>query len=113
MARDSLRPQETYRYLKEKRNRHPREDAIEDYTAWTVLGEPVNAPAGSVIRKPGQEAPKAAPKSLAKAEETEDEYISRRCEEYMHKSISARRGAGGKSFTIGGGGDGGVSYQVI
>ena len=49
----------------------------------------------------------------AKKEETEDEYVNRRCEEYMHKSLSCRRGLGGKFYTIGGGGDGGVAYQVI
>jgi adenosylhomocysteinase len=45
--------------------------------------------------------------------ETEEEYIRRRCEEFMHKSLSSRRGPGGKMFTIGGGGDAGVAYQVI
>ena len=94
---------ETYAYLKAKRLRDPREDAIEDYTQWTVLGtKPTAAPAA--------EPPAPAP---AKKEETEEEYVTRRCEEYMHKSLSARRGLGGKFFTIGGGGDGGVAYQVI
>ena len=27
---------EAYQYLKAKKDRHPREDAVEDYTQWTV-----------------------------------------------------------------------------
>ena len=95
--------------MKAKRNLHPRDDAIEDYTQWTLLGEPVG---GTRIPRPGDPPPKPAPPPPAK-EETEDDYVNRRCEEYMHKSLSSRRGLGGKFFTIGGGGDGGVSYQVI
>ena len=38
---------ETYKYLMAKRARHPREDAIEDYTQWTLLGEQVNPPPGA------------------------------------------------------------------
>ena len=102
---------ETYQYLKAKRNLHPRDDAIEDYTQWTLLGESVNPPANRIAR-PGEPAPPPPP-APPKKEETEDDYVNRRCEEYMHKSLSSRRGLGGKFFTIGGGGDGGVSYQVI
>ena len=102
---------ETSKYLKERRARHPRDDAIEDYTQWTVLGEPV--PGQTKILKPGQEPPPAPPAAATKKVETEEEYVSRRCEEYMHKTLSSRRGLGGKFFTIGGGGDGGVSYQVL
>ena len=101
---------ETYAYLKAKRNLHPREDAIEDYTQWTLLGESINPPATRIPR-PGEPAP--PPPAPPAKEETEDDYVNRRCEEYMHKSLSSRRGLGGKFFTIGGGGDGGVSYQVI
>uniref|UniRef100_A0A7S2FQN9 Uncharacterized protein n=1 Tax=Haptolina brevifila TaxID=156173 RepID=A0A7S2FQN9_9EUKA len=102
---------ETYAYLKAKRERHPMEDALEDFTQWTVLGEPVGgAPA---IPKPGQAAAASKAPSAPPKEETEEEYVQRRCEEYMHKGLSSRRGNGGKFFTIGGGGDGGVSYQVI
>ena len=99
--------------MKAKRLRDPREDALEDYTQWTVLGEPVPA-LQPRIPKPG-EAPAPAPAAAAstKKKETEDEYVNRRCEEYMHKALSCRRGLGGKSFTIGGGGDGGVAFQVI
>eukprot|EP00322_Chrysochromulina_rotalis_P003429 CAMPEP_0115854146 /NCGR_PEP_ID=MMETSP0287-20121206/13872_1 /TAXON_ID=412157 /ORGANISM="Chrysochromulina rotalis, Strain UIO044" /LENGTH=114 /DNA_ID=CAMNT_0003308251 /DNA_START=45 /DNA_END=389 /DNA_ORIENTATION=+ len=102
---------ETYKYLKAKKDRHPIEDCIEDYTEWTVLGEPKrNAPAP--IPKPGQP-PIEGPPPPAKKEETEEEYVMRRCEAYMHKSLASRRGPGGKFYTIGGGGDGGISYQVI
>lgn len=105
---------ETYAYLKAKKDRHPIEDAIEDFTQWTVLGEPVGGAPASTIPKPGHAAAAAASKApKAPKEETEEEYVQRRCEEYMHKGLSSRRGAGGKFFTIGGGGDGGVSYQVI
>ena len=104
---------ETYKYLMAKRARHPREDAIEDYTQWTLLGEQVNPPPGARILKPGEKPPPEEKKPVAKKEETEEEYVSRRCEEYMHKSLSSRRGAGGKFYTIGGGGDGGIAYQVI
>ena len=100
-----------YAYLKAKRNQHPRDDAIEDYTQWTLLGESINPPTTRIAR-PGEPAPPPPP-APPKKEETEDEYVNRRCEEYMHKSLSSRRGLGGKFFTIGGGGDGGVSYQVI
>merc|ERR1719321_269090 len=103
---------ETYKYLKQKRSLHPKDDAIEDYTQWTVLGEPI--PAVAKIYPPGREPPAAPPAAAAtKKSETEEEYVSRRCEEYMHKTLSSRRGLGGKFFTIGGGGDGGVSYQVL
>jgi len=107
---------ETQRYLAARRAMHPRLDAIEDYTDWTVLGQPTD---GSFQRPmlPGREpeAPKAAaaPAPAAKKEETMDEYVEKRCEEYMHKSLSSRRSVGGKFFTIGGGGDGGCAYQVI
>ena len=102
---------ETYAYLKAKRDRHPVEDALEDYTQWTVMGEPLY-PKITPIPKPGQPKPVEA-SSAIKKEETEEEYIRRRCEEFMHKSLSSRRGPGGKMFTIGGGGDAGVAYQVI
>jgi len=102
---------ETYAYLKAKRDRHPIEDALEDYTQWTVMGEPLH-PKITPIPKPGQPKPVEA-SSAIKKEETEEEYIRRRCEEFMHKSLSSRRGPGGKMFTIGGGGDAGVAYQVI
>ena len=104
---------ETYKYLKAKKDRHPIEDAIEDYTEWTVLGAPRGGHPASHIPKPGQPTPESSQPATGKKEETEDEYVMRRCEEYMHKSLSSRRGAGGKFFTIGGGGAGGVSYQVI
>ena len=102
---------ETYQYIKAKRAQHPRDDAIEDFTQWTVLGETI--PGRTRIPKPGEPEPPPAPAAVAKKEETEEDYVSRRCEEYMHKSLSSRRGLGGKFFTIGGGGDGGVSYQVL
>ena len=91
---------ETTAYLKAKRARHPRDDAIEDYTQWTLLGEPV-APQQH-IPKPGQEAALVGKAAAPKKEESEEEYVSRRCEEYMHKALSSRRGLGGKFFTIGG-----------
>ena len=90
-------------------------DNIEDYTQWTVMGDPVpgsNDYTKAPLRRPGQP-PVEEPPPPAKKEETEDEYVNRRCEEYMHKSLSCRRGLGGKFYTIGGGGDGGVAYQVI
>ena len=102
---------ETYAYIKAKRARHPRDDAIEDFTQWTMLGEPV--PSQTRIPRPGEPEPEPPAAAATKKEETEEEYVSRRCEEYMHKSLSSRRGLGGKFFTIGGGGDGGVSYQVL
>lgn len=33
---------ETSRYLAARRAQHPRDDAIEDYTEWTLMGQPVN-----------------------------------------------------------------------
>ena len=104
---------ETQRYLKERKAMHPRLDAIEDYTEWSVLGMPTD---GSFTRPilPGREPPsKASFVEPAKKAETMEEYVDRRCEEYMHKGLSSRRGLGGKFFTIGGGGDGGCAFQVI
>jgi len=88
------------------------EDAIEDFTEWTKLGEPTGA-RPPAITKPGHPKPPEPPSASEKKEETEEEYVKRRCEEHMHKSLSSRRGYGGKFYTIGGGGDGGVAYQVI
>ena len=48
---------ETYKYLQAQRARHPREDAIEDYTEWTVLGEPTGEKKGPVNLPPGHKAP--------------------------------------------------------
>ena len=90
-------------------------DNIEDYTQWTVMGDPMpgsNDYTKAPLRRPGQP-PVEEPPPPAKKEETEDEYVNRRCEEYMHKSLSCRRGLGGKFYTLRGGGDGGVAYQVI
>jgi hypothetical protein len=103
---------ETYKYLQARKARHPKEDAIEDYTMWTVLGEPIGGEPGPRIPKPGQPVPESEQPVAAKKEETEEEYVNRRAEAYMHKSLSCRRGAGGMFFTIGGGGDGGVAFQV-
>ncbi|KAL1499786.1 hypothetical protein AB1Y20_012472 [Prymnesium parvum] len=103
---------ETQRYLAARRAMHPRLDAIEDYTEWTLLGQPTD---GTFQRPPlpGRTVPSQAPAASTKREETMEEYVERRCEEYMHKSLSSRRSVGGKLFTIGGGGDGGCGYQVI
>lgn len=85
---------ETYNYLKAKKARHPQEDAIEDFTQWTLLGTAADAAALGQIPKPGaslrQDAPKAPVAPAPKKEETEEEYVSRRCEEYMHKTLSSR-----------------------
>ena len=51
---------ETMAYLKAKRARNPRDDCIEDYTQWTLLGETI--PAQPHIPRPGEEPP---PKVLA------------------------------------------------
>ena len=101
---------ETARYLAARKARHPRDDALEDYTEWTMLGEPIGQPAREGL--PGQPHAPAA-KSAAPKEETREEYVNRRCDEYMHKTISSRRSVGGKFFTVGGGGDGGQHYQIL
>ena len=62
---------ETYKYLQAKRNRHPIEDCIEDYTVWTVLGEPVPATGANAIPKPGHPAPETGPPP-AKKEDRKD-----------------------------------------
>ena len=104
---------EAYKYLKAKRDRHPKEDALEDFTEWTTLGEQVYPPPPPAIPKPGHPVPEDTSKRVEKPPETEEEYVQRRCEEYMHKSLSCRRGPTGQFFTIGGGGDGGVAYQTL
>ena len=102
---------ETARYLAARKAQHPRDDTIEDYTEWTMMGQPVNS-STSQPTLPGREPPalQAAP---PKKEETQEEMVLRRCEEYMHKNLSSRRSVGGKFFTIGGGGDGGCAFQVL
>ena len=104
---------ETWRYLKAQRARNPRDDAIEEFTDYLVLG--TGAKSESATNPlPGRETEPAAPRAVqAPREETKEDYVRRRCEEYMHKNLSSRRGAGGKFYTIGGGGDGGVAFQVI
>ena len=96
---------EAWAALKARRARHPREDALEEYTEWTLLGEPVEkaAPAAApVVEEPPPQ----------QKDETYDEYVKRRAEHLMHKNIACRRGAGGKWFTIGGGGEGNCAFQV-
>ena len=52
---------ETYAYIKAKRARHPREDAIEDYTQWTVrLARRAGVP-GPLLPRPLDFAVVAAP----------------------------------------------------
>ena len=95
---------EAWAKLKAARARHPREDALEEFTEWTLLGQPV-----------GQETAKAAepvPEPVKEPGETHEQYVKRRVDYLMHKNLACRRGAGGKWFTIGGGGDGGCSFQV-
>ena len=84
---------ETYNYLKAKKARHPRDDAIEDFTEWQLLGTKADLAAIGNIPKPGAslrgDAPPQPP-APPKKEETEEDYVSRRCEEYMHKTLSSR-----------------------
>ena len=44
--------------------------------------------------------------------ETEEQYTKRRTDFLRHKNIACRRGAGGKWFSNGGGGEGGCAFQV-
>ena len=105
---------ETMAYLKARRARHPREDAIDDATEWTLTGEKVATSGSAPIPKPGQrKSALVVEQETAKVTETEEEYIARRCEEYMHKRLSTRRSATGSFFEIGGGGDGGEAYKVV
>ena len=96
---------EAWAILKAKRDRHPREDAIEEFTDWTLLGNPVEQEPASVQAEvmviPEQE-----------VSETEEQYIKRRTDFLRHKNLACRRGAGGKWFSNGGGGDGGCAFQV-
>lgn len=104
---------ETMKYLASRKARHPREDAIEDMTEWTMTGEPVGdaAPRVGLPGRPDTNPAEAA--GQTRKEETREEYVTRRCEEYMHKSLSCRRQPNGNFFTIGGGGDAGQAYQLI
>ena len=98
---------ETWAILKAKRARHPREDAIEEFTDWTLLGNPIEQGDGpkpvaaQVLEVPAEE-----------VKETEEQYIKRKTDFLRHKNIACRRGAGGKWFSQGGGGDGGCAFQV-
>lgn len=95
---------EAWERLKARRARHPREDAIEEFTQWTLLGQPVGEEPAKV--------PEPEVLEVSRKEETQEEYIKRRTEHLLHKNIACRRGAGGKWFTIGGGGDAGCAFQV-
>ena len=101
---------ETMKYLNARKARHPRDDALEDYTEWTVLGQTVGEQPSTIL-PPGREAP-AGPKPAPKGE-SHEEYIHRRCEEFMHKSLSSRRSMGGKFFAIGGPTADAFAYQVV
>ena len=70
---------EAYKYLKAKRDRHPKEDALEDFTEWTTLGEQVYPPPPPAIPKPGHPVPEDTSKRVEKPPETEEEYVQRRC----------------------------------
>ena len=101
---------ETARYLAARKAQHPRDDAIEDYSEWTIMGRPTIGGAPRPLL-PGREPPQAT--APPPKEETQEEKVARRGEEFMHKSLSSRRSVGGKFFTIGGGGDGGCAFQVL
>ena len=89
---------ETWAILKAKRARHPREDAIEEFTDWTLLGNPIEQGDGpkpvaaQVLEVPAQE-----------VKETEEQYIKRKTDFLRHKNIACRRGAGGRSSDGGSG----------
>ena len=102
---------EAWSRLKAMRARHPREDAIEEYTQWTILGQPIEA--APVRQEPAPASPSSQPnESQRKQPETEEMYIQRRTETLMHQNLSCRRQAGGQFFTVGGGGDGSCAFQV-
>lgn len=98
---------ETWRYLQAQRARHPREQAMEEDTDLDELAKPDSSAANP---RPGHAVEAARPPAR---EETREEYLQRQVEAIMHKNVSSRRGAGGQIFSIGGGGDGGVAYQVV
>ena len=97
---------ESWAILKAKRARHPREDAIEEFTDWTLLGNPIEVGDGP---KPVAADVLTITKEVA---ETEEQYIKRKTDFLRHKNIACRRGAGGKWFSNGGGGEGGCAFQV-
>ena len=97
---------EAWSRLKASRARHPREDALEEYTQWTLLGQPIETAAAA------EQEPAAAVASTQPPTETEEMYIKRRTEHLMHKNLSCRRHPGGQWFTVGGGGDGSCAFQV-
>lgn len=102
---------DTWRYIKAQRARHPRDDAMEEDMSIGTMSKP-DWLRDSNNPLPGCEVKKMRPRS-ERREETKEEYVARRCEAWMHKNLSSRRGAGGKLFVIGGGGEGGVAYQVV
>ena len=98
---------EAWAILKAKRDRHPREDAIEEFTDWTLLGNPIEVGDG-----PKLAAAEVLEISAQEVTETDAQYIKRRTDFLRHKNLACRRGAGGKWFSNGGGGEGGCAFQV-
>ena len=105
---------EAHARLKAAKARHPREDALEEFTQWTLLGEDITPKEllGETAAAPAQ-APGVQTLVVEPAkEETPEEYHKRRVNELMHKGVNFRRGEGGKWYTIGGGGRGDCNWQV-
>ena len=105
---------EAHARLKAAKARHPREDALEEFTQWTLLGEDITPKEllGETAAAPAQ-APGVQTLVVEPAkEETPAEYHKRRVNELMHKGVNFRRGEGGKWYTIGGGGRGDCNWQV-
>ena len=101
---------EAWAYLKAKRAQHPREDAIEEDTEWNLFGQTPKEQQAAATKELSEKAQTL--EITKKPEETHEQYIKRRTDYLMHKNLACRRGAGGKWFTIGGGGDGGCAFQV-
>ena len=102
-------------FLAARRARHPSEDRMDDFTNWTILGQPADDPDAEANFQETHPLPGSPGKIVAPppaAEPTYEEYIKKRTEFLMHKNMSTRRGYGGMLFSMNGGGDGGCAYQV-
>mmetsp|Transcript_36571 Transcript_36571/g.60572 ORF Transcript_36571/g.60572 Transcript_36571/m.60572 type:complete len:126 (+) Transcript_36571:35-412(+) len=111
------------RLMKERRERHPIHDCIDDLTTSMEYGADPYTELG--LTKPRTECAltPSAPTAAAEEQQTlpqrkvkvrpQDMDLDRRTEHLMHKSLSSRRSSGGKLFTIGGGGEAGCSYLVL
>lgn len=81
---------EMARRMKERKSRHPRDDAFETYENWVAAGRV------PLVHEGEDTAPAPAPAVAKKKELTEAERFESRRRQIMSKQMSTRRSTGGK-----------------